>query len=331
MDCSLRGAVFHARLSGAEGATILLEAGTYTLSLPGSEDENFAGDLDLGGVVRLVGAGRDLTVISGGGIDRVLEVLPGAQVEIVGLTIRDGQAPFEQPGGGVLNRGELKLEDVLVTQNRAGDGFEDPTSWYPAPPGAGGGGIYNLGSLEIKDSQVMENEAGKGSDTAIEDTHEMVSEVAGPGGNGGGILNLGDLRATNTLFENNTAGEGGGGQNCPWFTPPNNYPPDTCAGGDGGSGGAVYNQGYAVLEQVELRENLGGPGGAGGWADRSTSGGAGGAGGGLVNEGLLIMRHFLVDGNSAGEPGPAVMTTYVGYMDPRNPRKRRGDIQHRRL
>ena len=60
MDCSLRGAVFLAGISGAQGATIQLEAGTYGLSLPGTEDENIAGDLDLHGQVILAGAGCDL-------------------------------------------------------------------------------------------------------------------------------------------------------------------------------------------------------------------------------------------------------------------------------
>ena len=48
-------------------------------------------------------------------------VRPGSEVLIRDLTIQNGQAPLEQGGGGLLNRGVLELVNVTVTQNRAGN------------------------------------------------------------------------------------------------------------------------------------------------------------------------------------------------------------------
>ena len=115
--------------------------------------------------------------------------------------------------------------------------------------------------------------------------------------------NLGELWATNTLFDANWTGEGGNGLGCvtsaedPWAQ-------DICIGGDGGSGGALSNHGYASLEQVELRGNYAGAGGAGGDAFYRTDGGNGGNGGGLFNSGMLTIHKFLIEENAAGEPGP---------------------------
>ncbi|UUZ81307.1 hypothetical protein LJK88_42600 [Paenibacillus sp. P26] len=84
--------------------TIILPAGTYTLMLAGTGEDNSAtGDLDIYTNVTITGAGgnRDgdpsLTIIDGAGVDRVFDINPaldptGYNVAIEALTIRNGKA-----------------------------------------------------------------------------------------------------------------------------------------------------------------------------------------------------------------------------------------------
>ncbi|MEK6804092.1 MAG: DUF4347 domain-containing protein, partial [Nitrospirota bacterium] len=71
---SLREAIIAA--NNAAGAdTIILGAGTYTLTITGTnEDGSATGDLDIQTDITILGAGMASTIISGGGIDRVMEV-----------------------------------------------------------------------------------------------------------------------------------------------------------------------------------------------------------------------------------------------------------------
>src|SRR5437660_359344 len=68
--CTLRAAIQEANaLAGAD--TINVPAGMYTLSIPGSfEDEAATGDLDITDDLTLIGAGARSTIIDGGGLDR---------------------------------------------------------------------------------------------------------------------------------------------------------------------------------------------------------------------------------------------------------------------
>ena len=116
-DCSLREAVRAANTNVAVDAcpagqsdqtdTITVPAGTYTLTLAGSNDNDAVGDLDLRDTASTItGAGAATTIIqacaveqqaadcpAGQGVaDRVLHVFD-AHVAISGVTIRHGRAP----------------------------------------------------------------------------------------------------------------------------------------------------------------------------------------------------------------------------------------------
>src|SRR5688572_9961115 len=103
--CSLREAVTAANTNAATGGrpagtvapdVIVLGDGHYLLSRAGArEDDNATGDLDLvdGGQLTMRGLGRDRTVVSGEGLDRVVDVLGGAGVTIADLAIAGGAAP----------------------------------------------------------------------------------------------------------------------------------------------------------------------------------------------------------------------------------------------
>jgi hypothetical protein len=121
-DCSLRGAII--RANGDPGDDIvLLRAGTYTLTIPGA-DENLCqtGDLDVTDTVLIVGHGPELTAVNAGGDggvnDRVFDVYaPGKRLTLRGLTVTGG-SPDTGPGGGIhTHEGSLRLETCTVTGN----------------------------------------------------------------------------------------------------------------------------------------------------------------------------------------------------------------------
>jgi CSLREA domain-containing protein len=94
--CTLRAAIQQANASAGTD-TIVLPAGTYTLTIAGAgEDAAVTGDLDVTGILTITGAGADTTIVEAcaipplattcTGIDRVFEVRPGARVPPVSLS-----------------------------------------------------------------------------------------------------------------------------------------------------------------------------------------------------------------------------------------------------
>ena len=77
--CTLRAAIQEVNAApSASGDSIELPAGTFALSLTGSdEDAAASGDLDISTSLVLTGVSAEDTVIDGGEIDRVLDVGPG--------------------------------------------------------------------------------------------------------------------------------------------------------------------------------------------------------------------------------------------------------------
>ena len=176
---SLRSAIMAADAHGGS-STIIVPAGTFTLTIPGAnEDASATGDLDLKGKITIKGASTTGTVIDGNNLDRVFQVL-GGKVSISKLTIQHGRAA---QGAGILNSGgQVTLSSVRIVNNVAvggaglngADGSGGGASGATAPVGtdgglAEGGGILNAaGSLSISNSTISSNLA-----------------VGGNGGNGG--------------------------------------------------------------------------------------------------------------------------------------------------
>ena len=94
--------------AAASGDTIVIPAGTITLTGAAGEDANASGDLDITKNLTLQGAGAGLTIIDGGGLDRVFEIF-GVTVSISNVTIRNGNpgAAFGPPTGPCWNRPKL--------------------------------------------------------------------------------------------------------------------------------------------------------------------------------------------------------------------------------
>jgi CSLREA domain-containing protein len=167
-NCTLRAAVMQANFTG--GVTIIVPAGTYTLTRPGFDDNALVGDLDITKDVTIQGAGSSLTIIDGNGSvthDRVFQILSTAQnVTLSGMTVRNGESLSSSVGtiggGGLLIEGaaQVHLSNVIFDGNT----------------GQNGGGIYanfssTGGSLQLDHVVIRSNKA-----------------IAGGVGAGGGIF-----------------------------------------------------------------------------------------------------------------------------------------------
>ncbi|MCC6766489.1 MAG: right-handed parallel beta-helix repeat-containing protein [Deltaproteobacteria bacterium] len=317
-DCSLRDAVIAAN-AAPDADTILLPAGTYVLGGAGFEDLAASGDLDLAGSVTITGAGADLTIVDGGGGDRVFDVVATATVALRGLTIRNGRVPDgdTQGGGGLLwnepDTGRaltLTLADVIVTGNDGGRGLD------------GGGGIRIdqegplASSVTISDSTISGNTLADGDGgglhlccenltVAIERTtitgNTAVDDpsVAGLHGEGGGIYHCcNDTSLTvsdSTVSDNDGPTQGGGIYACcgqslnTLVTLHGATVRGNRALGAGtfqGTGGGIEGEGAVLLVDSTLSGNQ---------ARRD--------GGGIDNEDVLVMRNVTIAGNTGGRGG----------------------------
>ncbi len=147
---SLRSAINAA----SAGETITLSAGTYTLT------QNELSIADINGALTITGngsSGPNATIIDQLSVDRVFQIAAGASVTFKNLEITGGVAVNGDPavsaaetdGGGILSDGNLTLNNVVVTGNKAVTDAQNEN--------ADGGGIYATGILTIGGGSVIEN------------------------------------------------------------------------------------------------------------------------------------------------------------------------------
>jgi hypothetical protein len=147
-------------------------------------------------------------------------------VSISSLSIRGGHAPDSSvatgaSGGGILNRGALRLSNVTVSHNVAGAGGS-PIGLLPGA-GGNGGGIDNLGSLTLVGSSIVKNRTGGGGVSA---------GINAPSGNGGGVYMASSAIATiikRSVIKKNVAA------------------PATGLIGGAGDGGGIFNASSATI------------------------------------------------------------------------------------
>jgi hypothetical protein len=183
---SLRQAIAEA----PPGETIILPAGTYTLT----SSELLIPKKSLS----IEGHGAADTTIRAGGAFRVFLVAEAPQLTVSGVTIRDGnKTGSPADGAGVLSvNTTLTLRDVVVRNN---------TSNANGAAGVAGGlaegaGILSVGTLNLINSTVTDN---------------LATAVGGSGAKGGlaegaGILSVGPLNISGSTIANNVADARGG-------------------------------------------------------------------------------------------------------------------------
>lgn len=239
--CSLRGAIAVA----SSGDTIIIPAGTYTLTLQA--------ELGIDKDLILTGAGSGDTIIQAGtapGVAsfRVFNIISGA-VAISGVAVRNGNSSGE--GGGIRNSGTLTLTNSSISDN----------------DGTGGGGIYNTGTLTLTNSAVRGNTTfGSGGGIRSDGTLTVIqSTVSGnTAGYGGGIqISNGTLTLTNsTVRDNGSDTHGGGIINYGTLTLADSTVSDNTSSARGGGG--IYNEGTGTLTNMTVSGNTTSGNGGGG-------------------------------------------------------------------
>ncbi len=278
-NCSLREAIQAANTdtrvdqcpAGDGKDLIVLESGVYTMSIEGvGEDENITGDFDILSSMVVRGAGADLTLINANSIDRVLHIHEGAEVDILDVTLSNGEPTYGEPGGGLYNLGAVTLTATIISHNFAGDSISYRTTGYTNTNGGFGGGVANEGSMVLLGSTVVGNQCGR---------DELEPVPYGVGGAGGGIYNSGDLSVIHSDVVSNTAGTGGSVKTGTVY-------------GSGGDGGGIFNIGHlSVVYSVISADRVG----SGGWYLQEPY--LDGTGGGIVNTGVATVTNSRLQAN----------------------------------
>jgi len=134
--CSLRAAVMEANALGSENS-IKLPAGTFLLTLPGTEDLAASGDLDVTTKLTIRGVSSEQSIIDAAGESRIFQLFvpPAgeASLSLFNLTLRNGRASSPEILGGAIlaNLGGLLVNRVRFEGNHANAGgaiyLVDPT------------------------------------------------------------------------------------------------------------------------------------------------------------------------------------------------------------
>ncbi len=268
-----------AAIGTVSGSRIInLSAGTYTGNAT----------IDVNRSVLIQGAGSLNTFINGGGTVRVIQVAPGAIAGISDLTITGGNATAGS-GGGILNAGNLTINNSTITNNTAE---------------INGGGIHNLGTLGIENSNISENRAGNagggiqndGVDRALVIANSRIQNNSADRGGGLNSTANNSVIITATNIARNTANTRGGGiQNDSTMTIANSTILNNRANFDGG---AIYNSRDLTITNSTLAQN-------------SAEGGANSGGGAIQNASrnanLTVNNSRLV--NNRSETGGAIDST----------------------
>ncbi|HAA48796.1 MAG TPA: hypothetical protein DCE43_03705, partial [Planctomycetaceae bacterium] len=231
-NITLRSAIMESNAVSGED-TIQLEAGTYTLSLAGADEDAAAtGDLDITDTLNIIGRGINTTTIDANDLDRLLHIPDDANfdVRLTDLTLTNGAVTGN--GGGILNGGRLELTRVKIASSTAT---------------GSGGGIYNSitstnDPITITGSHLADNQAG---------------------GGGGGLYTTEKALITDSTFSGNTAGLAGGGLLA--SASDHEIIGVTFSGNQAGTdGGAFYSvTGISLLKHVTMVENTAADSGGG--------------------------------------------------------------------
>jgi hypothetical protein len=311
--CTLRAAIMKANRFAGGGATIIIPAGAYTLTVttPPPNDD-LIGDLNITQTTTIIGAGMNSTFVDGGAIDRVFRIVSGT-VTISNMTVRDGEVDLSF-GGGIANFAALTLTNVHLTRNFAvfGGGFANLGGTAVlnnslidnnlTPSGNGGGGIDNeSGTLIVNNSVIANNRADGGAgggiinernysglpadvtlnDTSVSGNHAQL----GAGifaGNSNGSANLTLNRST---INANSASQDGGGIYVYTSTLLTINNSTLSANSAQGNGGGIMNFGSSALFFVTIAGNI---------ADSAGNGGGAGA---IENIGSAEIRNSLLGEN----------------------------------
>jgi len=220
---------------------------------------------------------------------RILTINAGKEVRIKGVTIHNGRVDQDN-GGGILNRGTLWLDKVVVTGNHA---------WQ-------GGGIYSEGVLQLWDCDISTNTAEfKGGGIYLDFILPQPGQfIAG---------NAGNTRIVNNTVQSTFAPTAGGGvyiRSGAWGVAGQSE----ISGNRARDGAGVYNgtNGQFALTDSTISGNITDPG----------NGTVGAAGGGIYSSGRLEIHGSTISNHDMRIPGVATygggIYAWGGSIDIRN-------------
>ena len=316
-------------LSSAVAGDIITFNASMTVNLNSqlviSKNLTIEGDLDHNGTpdVTLSGQYKTQVLMVNSGITATLDGLVITQGLAVGNGAAAGVDGTAAMGGGIVNAGNLTLNNVTVTSNAAsggGGGGGVTAPYVGGVVGGGGGGGGALGG---------QNGGHGGSSGYGTGVYGGTSGTANHGGTGGGYNpsymggkggsstgGAGGIGAANYsnggaggTANNGTISIGGGGGGSGW---------DKAGRAGASASGGIYNASTGTLTIVGtsvISSNIaagGGGGGGGGLGGSADSGGAAGKGVGAIwNKGTLLMtaaNFAAMTGNvgGSGSGGPAL-------------------------
>ena len=278
---------------GKADTVVVKSGGIYEIALPGAEDLNAGGDLDVRGKLVIRPSGKDRATIDANQFDRAIEVRKSASLTATRLVVTDGLLNTGgENGAGIESHGALVLRDSRVTANE-----------IDVPGGSGsGGGVFTEGRAVLDRVTLHGNEVGDLGDgggfgafdgkVKITDS-TIVDNIAS---DGGGIALTGPRAEilSSTINGNTALGEntGGGGIFLAGGAKPTRLTNVTLSANQSNTrgGGIFVFSGNLSLNAATVTGNSADANGNG-------NGTIGGAGGGL--HGSMTARNSIVFGNFA--------------------------------
>ncbi len=331
---SLRSAIIAMNADPGTATKIIeLQAGTFSLSLPGNDDSANSGDLDITStahslIIRGKGTtGANATIIDASLLnDRVFHIVnPGTIVQFENLVIKGGKITGTGPGGGGIfnNGGNVTISNVVFDSNsaignqgKATISGSVPITGFPGFNGQGGALFASAGSvMSISDTTFSSNSTKGGESGFVFDTgNALVTAGQGGAGQGGAVFADGaTITFINSTFSAN--GVTGGASRALNFL---DAPVNGGAGGDAHGGAIFARNGALTIINSTFSANSAQAGNASngyGYFQTATSGGNGGNGlGGAVaseNQSLIITNSTLFNNTTlAGTKGLGDGTAY---------------------
>ncbi len=220
---TLRSAIIAANAAFPQPRTILLEAGNFGITRapvvdpsstfgqgisfttdPTGWNNATTGDFDIQGNITIIGSDKETSTIDGRNLDRVLKVHPGASLNLQRVAIINGVSPTRQNGGGILSRGNLQLDDVILRKNTA-------VSTTTQLPTYGGAVAAMEGTLSVNRSWITDNVADYGGAVFVGRNATVSFNSSTIDNNRGGAyhsLAIAPTQIVNSTFSNNSGGLG---------------------------------------------------------------------------------------------------------------------------
>jgi CSLREA domain-containing protein len=282
-DCSLREAIILANSGGAD--TIIIPAGTYNLTVTGSDDTAAAGDLDFTDtdLTTITGAGSGSVTIDATAIsDRIFDARSGSRVDITGVTIQNGAQTSGAVGAGFyMISATVDLDDVVVQDNVI-TGTDSESS-------SQGAGMFVSGTtLTMTDSVIASNG----------DADEYVD--------GGGVYISGNSNVDFdrvTIRSNSVRERGGGIFTGASASTSKSFTDVTITDNIANNGGGFFLGGGTGYNAIDIRNTY------------FSGNHAEGAGGAVVSLGLLHLTNVTIYGNTADDDGGGLYVYNQNYVD----------------